>query len=109
MHEQESRRRNGQDTTATLRTRDRIKEARRRACMTFTVSEEARLVGLEMRKGTWGMGNNVLDADYGDAMGLSIQEHRLVHAKEKLSRAEKEWRAMVKGPPLPLLTHDRFG
>jgi hypothetical protein len=101
--EQNIRRMNGQDPTASLRTRERINGVRRRACKMYTVSEEAWRDGGEMKRG----GEEMLLARGGDA--TSIQEHRAVHAKEKTSRAEAEWRKTIKGPPLPVLRHDRFG
>ena len=101
--EQNIRRMTGQDPTASLRTRERINAVRRKACKMYSVSEEARRDGRELKRGV----EEVLMTEGGDA--VSIQEHRLVHAKEKISRAEREWRETVKGPPLPLLRHDKFG
>ena len=40
---------------------------------------------------------------------MGIQEHKMFHAKEKISKSEVEWRQSIKGPPLPLLKHDKFG
>jgi hypothetical protein len=100
--EQDIRRMNGQHWAASLRTRERINGVRRRACKMYTVSEEARRDGQEIKGG-----QGMLFSGGGDT--TSIQEHRAVHAKEKISRAETEWRQMLKGPPLLLLRHDRFG
>ena len=92
---QANRRMNGLDPAASARTRERINGVRRSACRMFCVSEEARRD--EERNGSAGM------------EAMSIQLHKLTHAKEKMSRSEVEWRKSAKGPPLPLLRHDRFG
>jgi hypothetical protein len=99
--EQRNRRMNGQDPTASLRTRERINGLRRKACRMYTVTEEARTDENNRRNDGW------------KAVGqeMTIQEHKLVHLKEKISKSEVEWRALKnkQGPPLPLLRHENFG
>lgn len=99
--EQRNRRMNGQDPTASLRTRERINKLRKKACKMYTVSEAA-LKDVCDRQ-------DVLRKWEEDVPEMSIQEHKLFHAKEKISKIEVQWRKSVKGPPLPLLKHDRFG
>lgn len=99
--EQRNRRMNGQDPTASLRTRERVNGTRKMACKMYTVSEEASKDVCNRR--------DTLRRWEEDISEMTIQEHRLFHVKEKISRSEAEWRKSIKGPPLPLLRHDRFG
>lgn len=92
---------NGHDPTASLRTRERINGLRKKACRMYTVTKEANTDDINRRNEGW------------KAVGeeMTIQEHKLVHAKEKISKSEVEWRASKnkQGPPLPLLRHENFG
>jgi hypothetical protein len=101
--EQRNRRMNGQDPTASLRTRERINGLRKKACKMYTVSEEARQDEKVIRDGR---GMECSGVGMGDR--LSIVEHRQIHVREKMSKSEVEWRKSIKGPPLPLLRHGRF-
>jgi hypothetical protein len=74
--EQENRRRNFQDATASLRGREYINGTRKAASMMYSVSDEA--------------------SRDGDGRGMSIQEHRLLHTGEILSAAEIKFRAKTK-------------
>ena len=104
---QRTRRMNGQDPTASLRTRERINMARKKACRMYTTSKEAlqddamRFSGEDEKERNWGEAS----------VQMTIQSHRARHVKDglMLSRGEVEWRKSLKGPALPLLGHDRFG
>ena len=103
---QRTRRMNGQDPTASNRTRERINAARKKACRMYTTSQEAfqddavHFGGVEEEKKLREAG-----------VQMTIQRHRASHGKDAviLSRGEMEWRKSVKGPALPLLGHDKFG
>jgi hypothetical protein len=99
--EQQNRRMNGQDPTASLLTRERINKLRKHACEMYTVTEDAHK-DVCSRQDAWRKWEE-------DVPQMSIQEHKLWHVKAKISKSEVEWRNNVKGPPLPLLRHDRFG
>lgn len=84
--EQLLRRMNFQDPTASERTRERINRARREACMQYFEGEDAV--------------KDTLQLEEERRKGLSLREHRETHRAEKLSTAEKEFRAkMKKGSP----------
>lgn len=97
MKEQINRRRNHQDPTASLRTRDHINEIRRLGCMQYTVSEEAAKDAREFEVGVLKEGKESKKSC------LSIQEHRLVHVREKLPREEMEYRAKMRKPLQPVI------
>ncbi|KAE9365159.1 hypothetical protein N431DRAFT_473238 [Stipitochalara longipes BDJ] len=101
--EQRTRRMNGQDPTASLRTRDRINAARKKACRMYTTTLEAfqdHCSGEDSER-KWKEAS----------VQMTIQSHRASHGQGGLilSRGEVEWRKSVKGAALPLLGHDRFG
>jgi hypothetical protein len=88
--EQATRRRNGHDSSASLRRRNLVNGAREMACTEYTNSKEAledqRELSMKMVEdnGTW--------------TEMSFQEHKLTHENEKLSPREREFRAMMKIP-----------
>jgi hypothetical protein len=98
MKEQVNRRRNHQDPTASLRTRDFINGVRRLGCMQYTASEEAARDAREL-----GMREVKEGEESQKKSCLSIQEHRLVHVREKLPREEMEYRAKMR-PMQPVIT-----
>lgn len=83
-----------------MRRVDLINNARRAACKTYTTSLEALQDSQELKvKGI------------GEA-GMSIQEHRLTHSSNVISKAEKEWREtfdIAKVPRGSLLRLQQYG
>jgi len=100
-NEQETRRQNFQDPTASVRTRDYINNVRRKACTQYTVSEEAMKDEIELfnkHSGEVGQedGKGVSDES------MSFRQHNLSHTREKLSLAETKFREklrIMRGPP----------
>ena len=92
MKEQNTRRRHHQDPTASLRTRDFINGVRRLGCTQYTTSDEAakdtKEYEVPFRK----------EGEEKTKCCMSIQEHRLVHVREKLPREELEYRAKMRKP-----------
>ena len=97
--EQEARRRNFQDPTASVRTRDYINGVRRKACMQYTVSEAAMKDEIEL----FNKHARAVEQD-GKSVGtgsMSFHQHKLLHVREKLSLAEVKFReklGIVLGP-----------
>jgi hypothetical protein len=98
MKKQNNRRRHHQDPTASLRTRDFINGVRRLGCMQYTVSEEAAKDAKEFEVPA------VKEGEEKTRICMSIQEHRLVHVREKLPREELEYRAKMRKPMQPVIT-----
>jgi hypothetical protein len=111
------------DPSASDRVREFINGVRRKGCITYSVSKEAQLDGQEIverlrkQRETLRLGKEE-DAEDGhkkdkrsaDAKwtpGLSIQEHRLIHAREVLPKEEREYRVKMKARPVapPQPTH----
>jgi hypothetical protein len=91
MKEQVTRRMNFQDSSASLRTRDHINEVRRLGCMQYSASEAAAKDAIRYED----VGKEGKESK---KSCLSIQEHRLVHVKEKLPREELEYRTKMRKP-----------
>ena len=96
MNEQNNRRRQHQDPTASLRTRDFINGVRRLGCTQYTASDEAAKDAKEVTVRS-GRGEEKTKSC------MSIQEHRLVHIREKLPREELEYRAKMRKPVQPVI------
>lgn len=120
-NEQLVRRSNHMDPSASDRVREFINGVRRKGCLTYSVSSEARLDGQELierlKKEREKLGlydeedenRNKKDkrAEAKWTPGLSIQEHRLIHAREVLPKEEREYRVKMKSRPVapPQPTH----
>ena len=100
MKEQNNRRRNHQDPTASLRTRDFINGVRRLGCMQYTVSEEAAKDAREFEVAA----DAEKEGQEKNKSCMNIQDHRLVHVREKLPREEMEYRAKMRKPLQPVIT-----
>jgi hypothetical protein len=99
--EQEARQRNFQDPTASVRTRDYINGVRRKACMQYTVSEEAMKDEIELFNKHAGKVEQE-DGKSVRAGSMSFHQHKLLHVREKLSLAEVKFReklGIVRAPP----------
>ena len=66
--------------------------------MQYTVSEESAKDAKELQIGVVKEGGEVKKSC------MSIQEHRLVHIREKLPREEMEYRAKMRKPLQPVIT-----
>jgi len=112
MNEQLVRRSNHMDPSASDRVREFINSIRRKGCLTYSVSDEAKRDGEELverlRKEREELGED-MDEEGGTnregsatrwSFGLSIREHRLVHAREILPKEEREYRMKMKARPV---------
>jgi len=109
------------DPSASDRVREFINGVRKKGCLTYSVSEEAKRDGEEIVKrlqkkrdelGEATEENPSIDGkpasvDTKWTSGLSIQEHRLLHAREVLPKEEREYRIKMKARPVapPQPTH----
>jgi len=109
------------DPSASDRVREFINGVRRKGCLTYSVSNEARLDGQEiigrLKKQREKLGLDDEEDEKGNkkdkraeekwTSGLSIQEHRLIHAREVLPKEEREYRVKMKARPVapPQPTH----
>jgi len=120
-NEQLVRRSNGLDPSATMRVRDHINGLRRKGCITYSVSEEAKRDGEEIiekckrlkehlgerEEPKEGHSSPPPEGSVAFKPGMSIQEHRKVHARELLPKEEREYRLKMKARPVapPQPTH----
>lgn len=110
------------DPSASDRVREFINGVRRKGCFTYSVSKEAQVDGQEiverLKKQRGALGIVEEDAENGNKQDkrsaddkwtpdLSIQEHRLIHAREVLPKEEREYRVKMKARPVapPQPTH----